>query len=330
MPVKLTITPPRESSPKVIEFDDTRVSIGRSSSCDIRLPFRIVSGHHLTIVSDDAATYRVRDEASTNGTLLDGQPMAEGREYALSSGSRLDIVDLQIQVELVPLLGHGVSLDKTGTMVRQMLGEALLDGASDAAESAHFLILAGPERGEQLLVPDDLDSARVADAPGADLRVRALESPFDIFREGDGFGVRPAAQDASATVGDQPLSGPRQLASGDEIQSGPVRLRFVDPLESFLQELDGIVPSSSHNHEADAQPVRMTMDAARPSDADEAGQAPALADDTAVDDATPAPPNKNPESTRHHWGLVEFGVLAVSMVVLCGVAYLLLSIFGVL
>lgn len=330
MPVKLTISPPRENSPRVVEFDDLSVRIGRSSHCDIRLPFRIISGHHLTIESDDAIHYRVRDEASTNGTLLDGQPMADGRDYELHTGSRLDIVDLKIKVEMVPLLGEGVSLDKTGTIVRQMLGEALLEGTSDEVESAHFEVLAGPDKGARLVIPDDLDSARVAEGPGADIPVDSLGGGFELYREGDGFGVRPAQGAAAGelNVGGQPLTQARQLVSGDPIDAGAVRLRFVDPLESFLQELDGIVASSARPTNDRATPgspePRDALDTAEP-----AGGRISQRDVEPPGDE-PKPPSKNPEPSSHRWGPVELGVLAVSVIVLGGVGYLLLSIFGVL
>lgn len=350
MAVKLTIKPPRDADPRVVEFDESSVSIGRSSRCDIRLPFRVVSGHHLTIARADDAGYQIRDEASTNGTLIDGEPMAHSRDYPLRSGTRLDIVDLSIHIDLVPTLGAGVPLEKTGTIVRQMLGEALLEhaGSDEDVESAHFSVHGGPDDGARRIVPDDLESGRIADEPGAELSVAGLPVVLEIFRQGDGFGIRPAdpSPPEQVTVAGVPLAGDRPLSSGDEIVAGAVRLRFTDPLEGFLQELDGIVPAGAGGEVVDgAESATADGDDALVADGPAPGED---AEDTGLPAGATTHPtgatqaagssmpsveehtSENPDSTGPGWGLVEVGVVIFSLALLLGVVYLLLTIFGVL
>ncbi|MFP4600297.1 MAG: FHA domain-containing protein, partial [Persicimonas sp.] len=256
MAVKLTIHPPRQNSPQVVEFNEDHVTIGRSSKCDIRLPFRVVSGHHLTVHNDGLSGFQVRDEASTNGTSLDGEPLPAGEDRRLSSGAELEIVDLRITVELVPTLGHGFSLEKTGTMVRQMVGEALLAGTDDQDdERAYFEVLRGVNRGRRKELPDDLDRGLIADQLDADVYVEGLETSVEIYRDGDGFAVGPADDTPPGrpvTLGDQPLTQGRRLTSGDVLRVGSIELEFVDPLESYLAELEGLVPNGSSTDHAGA------------------------------------------------------------------------------
>jgi pSer/pThr/pTyr-binding forkhead associated (FHA) protein len=331
MAVKLTISPPADASSKVVEFEEQHVTIGRSSRCDIRLPFRVVSGHHLTIHCEPSSGYQIRDEASTNGTLLDGQPLPAERDQRLTSGMRLEIVDLRIDVELVPTLGEGVPLDKTGTIVRQMLGEALLGHASQDSqeEAARFEILTGPSRGERIEIPDDLERGRIGAQPQADIRVTGLAEPVVICRHGDGFAVGPDEQADYArppTLGDQPLTELCPLSTGDTLCVGGVRMKFVDPLESYLRELDGLVPASppdtdTADVEADggAEPDRAQHE--------EASTASAVSDEASPTDSEQADAASAGQA-RQRWGLLEVGAIAVSLTLLAGVLLLLSSIFG--
>ncbi len=346
MAVKLTIHPPRENSPQIVEFNEDRVTIGRSSKCDIRLPFRVVSGHHLTIHNDGLSGFQVRDEASTNGTSLDGEPLPAGEDRRLISGAELEIVDLRITVELVPTLGDGFSLDKTGTMVRQMVGEALLTGTdSQDDERAYFEVLQGANRGRCKELPDDLDRGIIADELDAAIYVEGLEARVEIYRDGDGFAVGPAGDDRPArpvTLDDRPLSQGRRLTSGDVLRVGSTELEFIDPLESYLAELDGLVPAASSTDHAAAL-------ADEAGEVGEAGEADGLtgadaleADGSGVAVAASGPEvaetltgRKSPESVEEPpggsaWGLLEISVVLVSLVLLLGVGYLLASIFGLL
>jgi pSer/pThr/pTyr-binding forkhead associated (FHA) protein len=313
MPVRLTIRPPRTNKPRIVEFDDERVTIGRSSRCDIRLPFGVVSGHHLTIIQS-ANSLQVRDEQSTNGTLLDGEPLTAGAERRLAWGATLQIVDLSIEVELVPDLNIAASLGQTGTMARLMLGEALLDSAPDEeVDSAHFEVIEGSAPGQKHSVPDDLDRGRIADDDDALICLPGLQVALEVYRDGDGFGLR-LAQDASGetpvTVNDTALLEQRRLSSGDTIAAGTTRLRFVDPLETYLDELDGVVPPTD-----DAGSPQQTLD-----------RAPEPAEPGFLESDKPKP--QDPDSAKRSWSAVEVGVIAVSLVVLAGVVYLLLSVFG--
>ena len=100
--------------------------------------------------------------------------------------------------------------------------------------------------------------------------------------------------------------------------AGSLELRFVDPLESYLEELDGAAADPASTGE---QPP--------------SGSRPGF--DTVTGDVDPSPTSEldeagdkrqNPDSSTG-LGPVEVGVIALSVLVLAGVVYLLLSIFGI-
>lgn len=64
------------------------VVIGRSRSCELTLPVSEASRRHAMVRFEDG-DFRVRDLDSTNGTLLNGEPL--GAEQVLRPGDRIEI-----------------------------------------------------------------------------------------------------------------------------------------------------------------------------------------------------------------------------------------------
>jgi pSer/pThr/pTyr-binding forkhead associated (FHA) protein len=63
------------------------VIIGRSRTCDLRLPHSDTSRRHAEVFKSDAG-YHVRDLGSTNGTCVNGYAI---REHLLETGDRIEI-----------------------------------------------------------------------------------------------------------------------------------------------------------------------------------------------------------------------------------------------
>ena len=68
----------RPSSP----FEDL-VSIGRTDANDLVLPHPTVSKLHATFTQDEAGTWHLVDQGSTNGTWVDGVRLAAQKPHAL-------------------------------------------------------------------------------------------------------------------------------------------------------------------------------------------------------------------------------------------------------
>lgn len=74
--------------------------IGRAEADDValRLPADYVSRRHCELLEREGGVV-LRDLGSTNGTVLDGQPVAAGVEVAVASGSTIQIGGYRIRVE---------------------------------------------------------------------------------------------------------------------------------------------------------------------------------------------------------------------------------------
>jgi pSer/pThr/pTyr-binding forkhead associated (FHA) protein len=70
-----------------IPLDRERTRIGRRPGTDLCLPYAAVSGEHAVIVAS-ASGKTIEDLGSTNGTLVNGRPIARHR---LADGDRIDI-----------------------------------------------------------------------------------------------------------------------------------------------------------------------------------------------------------------------------------------------
>ncbi|QRN96391.1 FHA domain-containing protein [Archangium violaceum] len=70
------------------------LAVGRLPSCDLVINDPSVSKHHAELRwYGPAASCRVRDLRSTNGTFLNGKPLAPEREYLLRDGALLRFGD---------------------------------------------------------------------------------------------------------------------------------------------------------------------------------------------------------------------------------------------
>ena len=79
-----------------LRLDRSIMTIGRSSTCDLVLQDDRISGHHL-IITFASGEFRIRDNDSTNGTLLNGSPV---REFALKDGDQIRVGHTVLQMEI--------------------------------------------------------------------------------------------------------------------------------------------------------------------------------------------------------------------------------------
>lgn len=85
-----------------LEFDalvkrDQRVLIGRDSSqCDVVLLHASVSRRHAQLSAGKDDNLRIEDVGSTNGTSIDGTPIAPGLPQPLAPGSTLRLGDIEL------------------------------------------------------------------------------------------------------------------------------------------------------------------------------------------------------------------------------------------
>ncbi|MBR6057859.1 MAG: FHA domain-containing protein [Victivallales bacterium] len=98
-------------------------TIGRSDSCDICIPDATISGHHCTLFQADEGVYMIRDEGSTNGSSLNGEPLEPGQEMVLKQGDIFQLGGIEIMFDTGEFTqhtksqatGHVIDLENTGT-----------------------------------------------------------------------------------------------------------------------------------------------------------------------------------------------------------------------
>jgi hypothetical protein len=80
----------------VYELTTTRTVIGRGERADLRLPDSKLSRKHVSILYS-GSEFRIRDEGSANGTLLNGSRVVE---YGLRDGDILSLGDSRLRFRL--------------------------------------------------------------------------------------------------------------------------------------------------------------------------------------------------------------------------------------
>lgn len=81
---KFTVSLP-DGSHTVYELNDEQITVGRVEDNMVVIPDISVSSHHAELTARDG-DYILRDIGSTNGTLVNGRPIAEGVETPLQDG----------------------------------------------------------------------------------------------------------------------------------------------------------------------------------------------------------------------------------------------------
>lgn len=329
MPLKVTITTPQTSLVHLIEFNATQVRVGRNADCDLRLPYSVVSGHHLTILRGAQDGYQVRDEGSTNGTILNGQRLAPGQAAALLDGSQLRIGEVAMEFSLSDQPGIQAPIAQTSTLMHLMLMGSL---GEDSSDFAYVEVIRGPSKGQKASMGLGVDSLVIADTPDATLRVAKMKIALQIERDGDSFSLRALPSqhgfdDMPPTVNGQPLQGVRRLTSEDEIRVGASQFRFIDPLAALIAEFDEVSSASTTATSPDVGATADSVDesaAAQPTDPAAADAATAQPHSSTTTSAPPACAAPRADAL----GIVELLLILTSVVLVGAVAYLFYLFFA--
>lgn len=305
MSLRLTIHSP-DGGAFDLSFDEPEVKIGRASFCAVRLPYQVVSSHHLTIEGADGDWCFV-DVGSTNGTVVEGRRLAEGEQVWIRDGLVATIVDVEIEFHIVRDYVKGFTLAESGTMLRRMMHES----SAVADEDLAFLeVMRGTGVGRRFAIDDGVQEAVLG--PGRDRALRFTELDDDVLtisRDGEGFRARPiraAVQVGGETVSDDGC----RLSSGDRVVIGAWEFLFVDPLEAYLREMDGDDPAPAATGDA-ADDERSELD--QPDDVE------------ARSDEQPQPGGADP---RARLTAFEWTLMIVSVVVIVAGVGALLVILG--
>jgi len=171
-----------------------RTTIGRRSRCDIFLDHPGVSGMHAAIerVGDN---FFIRDQDSTNGTLLNGRKVSHNR---LHDGDEL-IIARKFKLRFV--LRESLEVAKTVIL-------PIDEPAPPAARDAFIRVIEGPHAGREL--PLSREETRLG---------KAGQQVLLIARQGDGyFLTQLEGRDALDINGQRIANWPHRLNPGDHLR----------------------------------------------------------------------------------------------------------------
>lgn len=358
MVLRLTVTTPSDSAARFdFSLDAPRVTLGRSASCDVQLPYPTVSAHHLTIVREGEA-WLVADTGSTNGTELNGEPLERDHFTPLHEGDVLTINDLTIQARFPLYVSGGVTTsEESGELVRRMAADYLRRVDPQEAQRAWLEVLQGPDLGERWRLPPGSWSLILGGGPGVGrwaLRDESLQGE-SVTLASDGevcsLHLAPAARtrvvvDGHAVVGGVTV----RVRAGSRIQAGRNTILYVDPLDAYLRQLEAVphkirhTTSPFHRIDADEEPPPAEGFEPNPTQRIERasplplpiprtaaglplhqGQMAGLASSMARAQAAAEEP-----PTRSRWSALDVALLSAALVLGIGALIVLLMVFGVL
>jgi pSer/pThr/pTyr-binding forkhead associated (FHA) protein len=106
------VTTDRDDVVREYIFDQELITIGSATDCDLILDDSRVSRHHCRIIKD-VDGYILKDEGSTNGTILNGVKI---KEAYLESGGRIPAeITTEISRQLSPGFALGAALPGNGS-----------------------------------------------------------------------------------------------------------------------------------------------------------------------------------------------------------------------
>ena len=219
------------------EFDQARVAIGRGKGADVRLPDAAVSNLHATL-QVEGSRYTLTDEASTNGTRVNGTALVPKRPRALESGDEIEIGVFTLTFTLAPLARAATTAERTASLARRLLREVSVDVT--VREPPCLRVIKGPDSGTvlnlgpapQLIVIGRGEEAQLALSDAGVSRVHV-----QVERDLDGAIARDLESKNGLVVNGKHLR-ERRLRHGDVISISKTEIQFEDPAEAALRGLE--------------------------------------------------------------------------------------------
>lgn len=217
----------------MLEFDQSRISLGRAASADVPLPHASVSALHATIRTHHAG-YAVFDEGSTNGTRVGAVRVPEGRAKPLRTGDAIRIGPYVISVEAGVPVSRPASADQTLAAARRLLAKA-----EGPKRRPTLTITNGPSAGRFVELPEAPFELRIGRAEEADLALDDADCSREhavVVVDESGAVVRDLGSKNGVLVNDRAVE-ERRLRDRDELRLGNTVLVYEDPIENALSTL---------------------------------------------------------------------------------------------
>jgi len=242
MPVTLIVRAERDGDAEPsLTFDAARVVIGRSASCDVRLPDPSVSQRH-AVLRAQGAEYQIIDDGSTNGTFVGGVRLSPKAARLLRNGDMVRVGRVWIDVRI----------DQTAptpdlALATRELALALVQHAMEAQGKPTVptvSVVEGADVGARLPLKDEgrvyvVGRGEDADLPLAD--ADASREHLHIVRRGSSVLVRDLRSKNGSLLGEQPVPTARDAPwrSSTMLRVGATVLALDEPVATVLGNLEG-------------------------------------------------------------------------------------------
>jgi pSer/pThr/pTyr-binding forkhead associated (FHA) protein len=221
-----------------VEVSDAvdEIRLGRRADVELPLPFAVLSGVHARLYRLDGSWF-VEDAGSTNGTWLDGAPLAPGERRPLATGAELRLASVRLRFAGAGPAAPAAAAEGTATIARRLVAD-LFDDSGGGAPTIRITRGAAPAS----LALRALGRAYVvgrAESCALPLGVEEVSREHAAFVRGaEGVLVRDLGSKNGVIVGGVRIAGDHALADGDLVEVGPVTMTLEDPVSRYLRELE--------------------------------------------------------------------------------------------
>ncbi|MBH24003.1 MAG: hypothetical protein CMH57_06055 [Myxococcales bacterium] len=258
-------------------FERTEITIGRSASCDVQLPFPTVSSRHLTLLRE-GTTYLVADIGSTNGTRLNDRLLEPNHFAPLHLGDRLVLTDVTLTINSTDSFKGDMTSDQTADLVRNMVSDYLEGQSLDPRDTtAHLEVLQGADEGAQrALLKEEGRLSVGADPASCHWVLRDPEMPpraFSLAPHRGAWALEHGGHELPVYLDGFPIAaeGSVRIRGGGRVRVAHTTFLFIDPLEDVLADLEDISgdegmerPPSRSTIEVPASQIRKLRGGRRP------------------------------------------------------------------
>jgi len=217
--------------------EETReIRIGRRTDIEVPLPYPSLSALHARLVRDGSG-WQLEDLGSTNGTRLDGEPLAPHSPRPVRPGAQIAVGPIQLVFDGPAPPARGS--ERTASIARRLVND-ILAASPDAGAPALTLVEGVPPGPPLRLIAFDRRYL-IGRGETCDMRLVSDEISREhaaIVRRWDGVFVQDLGSKNGVVVNEQ-TTGEVRVRDGDLVRLGPAILRLSDPADRYLRELEG-------------------------------------------------------------------------------------------
>jgi pSer/pThr/pTyr-binding forkhead associated (FHA) protein len=216
--------------------DETReIRIGRRADIEVPLPYPSLSGLHARLFRDGAG-WQLEDLGSTNGTRLDGEPLAPHRPRPVRPGAQIAVGPIVMVFDGTAPPARGS--ERTASIARRLVQDIL--AASPDAGAPALALVEGVPPGPPLRLAEFERRYLIGRGETCDLRLVSEEISREhaaVVRRWDGVFVQDLGSKNGVAVNAQAV-GEVRVRDGDLVRIGPAVLRLSDPADRYLREIE--------------------------------------------------------------------------------------------